>query len=263
VLGWFDANLVSILNGFAIGSLLFILAVGLSIVFGMMDVLNLAHGALYLAGAYLGFQFAGTSSWSGFLTALGVAALVGLLAGGVLSTMTQPLARRPHLDQALLTLGVALVVAELLWGFGMVAFEVFFPARLAEVSGGTDDAAGLVGVSVAAAWVLSALGAAVAPMLVRRVGAGWAACSLRLATAGRSLRWASPPVPSAWSSPISPTTRRTGRRRRCTTAWSIAPSTAVSVPPSCRRTRSPRSSVARSAGSRSACWQTGRRSRRR
>ena len=112
---WLDDNLVSILNGFAIGALLFILAVGLSIVFGMMDVLNLAHGALYLAGAYLGYQFAGdTSSWLGFGTALGAAALVGLLAGGVLSTMTEPLARRPHLDQALLTLGVALVVAELL-----------------------------------------------------------------------------------------------------------------------------------------------------
>ncbi len=55
MVGWFDTNLVSILNGFAIGSLLFILASGLSIVFGMMDVLNLAHGALYLIGAYLGY----------------------------------------------------------------------------------------------------------------------------------------------------------------------------------------------------------------
>lgn len=115
MLGWLDANLVSILNGFAIGSLLFILAVGLSIVFGMMDVLNLAHGALYLLGSYLAFSFVGgTSSWGGFLTALGVAALVGLLAGGGLSAMTEPLARRPILDQALLTLGVSLVVAELL-----------------------------------------------------------------------------------------------------------------------------------------------------
>ena len=46
--------LVSVLNGVAIGFLLFILAVGLSLVFGMMDVLNLAHGALFLGGAYLG-----------------------------------------------------------------------------------------------------------------------------------------------------------------------------------------------------------------
>ncbi|WP_448613654.1 branched-chain amino acid ABC transporter permease [Modestobacter sp. URMC 112] len=113
--GWFDANLVSILNGFAIGSLLFILAVGLSIVFGMMDVLNLAHGALYLVGAYVAFSLLGDrSTWGAFLGALGIAAVVGLLAGGTLSLMTEPLARRPILDQALLTLGVSLVVAEVL-----------------------------------------------------------------------------------------------------------------------------------------------------
>jgi branched-subunit amino acid ABC-type transport system permease component len=112
---WFDANLVSILNGFAIGSLLFILAVGLSIVFGMMDVLNLAHGGLYLIGSYLAFSVLSRGpSWGAFLGALGVAAVVGLLSGGVLSAMTEPLARRPILDQALLTLGVALVIAEVL-----------------------------------------------------------------------------------------------------------------------------------------------------
>ncbi|OZM76651.1 branched-chain amino acid ABC transporter permease [Pseudonocardia sp. MH-G8] len=104
--------LVSVLNGLAIGFLLFILAVGLSIVFGMMDVLNLAHGALFLGGAYLGAALSG--SWGGFLTALGIAAVGGLVAGGLLSLMTAPLRRRSHLDQALLTLGVAFVVAELL-----------------------------------------------------------------------------------------------------------------------------------------------------
>jgi len=115
VIGWFDANLVSILNGFAIGALLFILAVGLSIVFGMMDVLNLAHGALFLVGAYLAWDLlSGGATWGGFLAALGIAALVGLFAGAGLSLMTEPLARRPILDQALLTLGVSLVIAELL-----------------------------------------------------------------------------------------------------------------------------------------------------
>ncbi len=104
--------LVSVLNGFAIGFLLFILAVGLSLVFGMMDVLNLAHGALFLGGAYLGATLSG--SWGGYLAALGLAAVGGLLAGGVLSLMTEPLRRRSHLDQALLTLGVSLIAAELL-----------------------------------------------------------------------------------------------------------------------------------------------------
>jgi branched-chain amino acid transport system permease protein len=115
VIGWFDANLVSILNGFAIGSLLFILAVGLSIVFGMMDVLNLAHGALFLVGSYVAWDLlSGGATWGSFLAALGVAGLVGLVAGAGLSLMTEPLARRPILDQALLTLGVSLIVAETL-----------------------------------------------------------------------------------------------------------------------------------------------------
>ncbi len=107
--------LVSVLNGLAIGFVLFIVAVGLSLVFGMMDVLNLAHGALFLIGAYLGAWLAGdASTWSGFLGALGLAALIGLVAGGGLSAMTEPLRRRSHLDQALLTLGAALVIAEVL-----------------------------------------------------------------------------------------------------------------------------------------------------
>ncbi len=105
--------LVSVLNGVAIGFLLFVLAVGLSLVFGMMDVLNLAHGALFLGGAYLGAAFAG-GGWAGFLTALAIAAAAGLAAGALLSLMTEPLRRRTHLDQALLTLGVALVVGEVL-----------------------------------------------------------------------------------------------------------------------------------------------------
>lgn len=104
--------LVSILNGFAIGFLLFILAVGLSLVFGMMDVLNLAHGALFLGGAYVGATLAG--SWGGFLGALAIAAVGGLVGGVLLSLMTEPLRKRSHLDQALLTLGVALIAAELL-----------------------------------------------------------------------------------------------------------------------------------------------------
>lgn len=115
MLGFLDANLISILNGLAIGSLLFVLSVGLSLVFGMMDVLNLAHGALYLVGAYLGWRLLGADpSWWAFLGAIGLAAVVGILAGGVVSVMTAPLVRRSHLDQALLTLGIALVVAEVL-----------------------------------------------------------------------------------------------------------------------------------------------------
>jgi predicted MFS family arabinose efflux permease len=79
------------------------------------------------------------------------------------------------------TLLAALVAAELLWGAGMVAFETFFSPRLAELGGGADAAAGLVGPAVAGAWVLSAAGAATGPVLVRRFGPAWAGCGLRLA----------------------------------------------------------------------------------
>jgi predicted MFS family arabinose efflux permease len=75
----------------------------------------------------------------------------------------------------------ALVIGELLWGFGMLAFETLLPPRLAEVSGGVDEAAATLGPTITAAWVLSALGAAVAPWLVRRFGSGWAGFGLRLA----------------------------------------------------------------------------------
>lgn len=75
----------------------------------------------------------------------------------------------------------ALVIGELLWGFGMVAFETLLPPRLAEVSGGVDEAASLLGPALAAAWVLSAVGAGVSPWLVRRFGSGWAGFGLRLA----------------------------------------------------------------------------------
>lgn len=110
-----DASLISLLNGLAIGSLLFVLAVGLSLVFGMMDVLNLAHGVLFLVGGYLAWSIAGEQpSWPGFAAALGAAAAFGALAGVGLALATGRLRRRTHLDQALLTLGLALIAADLL-----------------------------------------------------------------------------------------------------------------------------------------------------
>lgn len=113
--GWLDIGVIAVLNGLAIGLLLFVVALGLSLVFGMMDLLNLAHGALFLAGAYGAWLLAGERpTWTGWLAALGVAVVAGALVGGGLSFLTEPLAHRSHLEQALLTLGLALVVAELL-----------------------------------------------------------------------------------------------------------------------------------------------------
>jgi branched-chain amino acid transport system permease protein len=134
---WVDTNAISVLNGLAIGSLLFILAVGLSLVFGMMDVLNLAHGALYLVGAYVGYALTEDgATWLRFLAALAGAAVLGGLLGGVLAALTQPLRQRGHLDQALLTLGAGLVLAEgVIVLFGDDVHSVGVPPTLAESVG--------------------------------------------------------------------------------------------------------------------------------
>lgn len=103
--------LISVLNGLAMGALLFAIALGLSLVFGMMDVLNLAHGAVYLVGAYIAVALNG-AGLGAFVLAVLTAAVVGALLGGALAGLTR--ATPHHLDQALLTLGVSLVVAEVL-----------------------------------------------------------------------------------------------------------------------------------------------------
>lgn len=108
---WFEANLISMVDGVAFGLLYFTLAVGLSLIFGMMDVLNLAHGTLYLAGAYAAFRLA-DGGWAGLALALGVGLAVGLGGGALLTALTQPLVGRGHLDQALLTLSVSIIGAE-------------------------------------------------------------------------------------------------------------------------------------------------------
>jgi branched-subunit amino acid ABC-type transport system permease component len=131
---WFDTHAISVLNGLAIGSLLFILAVGLSLVFGMMDVLNLAHGAVYLVGAYVAFALTEDgATWLRFLAALAGAAVLGGLLGAALAGLTQPLGQRGHLDQALLTLGAGLVLAEgVVVAFGDDVHSVGVPPALAE-----------------------------------------------------------------------------------------------------------------------------------
>lgn len=108
-----DVHAVSFVDGLAFGALIFIVSVGLSLILGVLDVLNLAHGSLYLAGAYIAWRFNDAGpSWTGFLLAIGCAVAVGVVGGAVLAAMTAPLARRGHLDQALLTLGVAIVATE-------------------------------------------------------------------------------------------------------------------------------------------------------
>ena len=105
------------LNGLSFGALLFILAAGLSLVFGMMDVVNLAHGAFYMLGAYVALSV--VQRTGSFWLAMVVAPLALAALGLVLEPLLLRRLRGRHLDQVLLTIGVSLVVVDqigVVWG---------------------------------------------------------------------------------------------------------------------------------------------------
>jgi branched-chain amino acid transport system permease protein len=115
---FFDQNFSTILNGVALGMLIFILAIGLSLIFGMLDVLNLAHGSLYLLGTYLGYQLVENEGLP-FIAAAAIAVVFGVALGLLLAAALIPIRDRGHLDQVLLTLGLFFIAADLvtiLWG---------------------------------------------------------------------------------------------------------------------------------------------------
>src|SRR6476660_8869878 len=106
------------LNGLQFGLLLFLLAAGLTLVFGIMDFVNLAHGSLYMIGAYFAATFV---AWTGSFVAGAVLALgATLLLGMVLEIVAiRPLYGRDHLDHVLGTFGLILFFNELVrivWG---------------------------------------------------------------------------------------------------------------------------------------------------
>lgn len=110
--------LLQTINGIGIGMLYFLLAVGLSIVFGLLRFVNFAHGAFYLLGAYFCYQLTrwGMSFW--------LTLLIAPLAVGALGWLTEKILLRhvyakPHEFHILITAGLALVVQELViiqWG---------------------------------------------------------------------------------------------------------------------------------------------------
>ena len=103
--------LVQVLNGLQLGVLLFLIAAGLTLVFGVMDVINLAHGAQYMLGAYSAVLAA---QWTGsFWLALLLAAAVSFVAGLLLdAAVFRHLRGRDHLDQVLATFGLILFLEE-------------------------------------------------------------------------------------------------------------------------------------------------------
>ncbi|KXJ46701.1 MULTISPECIES: branched-chain amino acid ABC transporter permease [Marinobacter] len=109
---------VQLINGLQYGLLLFLIASGLTLVFGVMGILNLAHGSMYMVGAYLVWYFVavtGSFTVSAILSAV-IALGLGILIERVL---IQRLYNRNHLDQVLLTIGMIFVfnsLQSILWG---------------------------------------------------------------------------------------------------------------------------------------------------
>ena len=114
----FGLVLEQLLNGVQFGIMLFLMAAGLTLVFGIMNLVNLAHGSLYMMGAYLALA---AVQWTGSYL-LGVAiGLAGTLVLGMVVEFValRPLYERDHLDQVLATFGLILFFNELvaiLWG---------------------------------------------------------------------------------------------------------------------------------------------------
>jgi branched-chain amino acid transport system permease protein len=106
------------LNGLQFGLMLFLLAAGLTLVFGIMDMINLAHGSLYMIGAYLAASV--TQASGSFLVGI-LAAMLGTAVLGALLELTllRSLYARNHLAQVLATFALILIANEcvrLIWG---------------------------------------------------------------------------------------------------------------------------------------------------
>lgn len=127
------ANTVAeiLLNGLQQGAIFALLGIGLTIILGTMDFLNLAHGALYLIGAYTGLLVFRTTELSGgvlydngftvvgvdggFITAIIVVPIIGIIVGVAMERwVAAPFYDRPETDQLLVTFGLALVVQEVI-----------------------------------------------------------------------------------------------------------------------------------------------------
>jgi len=113
-----DYLLIQVLNGVQLGLLMFLLAAGLTLTFGIMDLVNLAHGSLYMMGAYIAWTFI---TWTDSFVVGALLALPATFALGVVLevTVVRKLYNRDHLDQVLATFGLILFFNELvrvIWG---------------------------------------------------------------------------------------------------------------------------------------------------
>ena len=112
-----DAILINVLNGVSYAFILFLLASGLSLIFGVMGILNLAHGALYMLGAYFGLTAVNT--WGNFGVSCLLAAVGVGFVGLILERVFLKRLYKQINEQALLTLGIVYIITNtVLWIWG-------------------------------------------------------------------------------------------------------------------------------------------------
>jgi branched-chain amino acid transport system permease protein len=122
-----DLLIIQTVNGIVTGMILALVASGLTLIFGIMDVVNFAHGELFMLGAYLGFVvFVSTGSF--WLALIGAALLVAILGAAMQIVALRPLIGRDPLNTILATFGVSLVLQNYaLWQFGPVVRKIPAP----------------------------------------------------------------------------------------------------------------------------------------
>lgn len=168
-----DAVFAQVVAGLTRGMLLFLVASGLTVVFGMLRVINFAHGALYMLGAYCTYAVASRSSGTAGLVLALVVVPLGVVALGVALEVLlyRRVYRQEHLNQIVLTYALALIITQLmLLTFGGAPRSLTAPAAL---RGGV----ALLGTQVPVySIVVVAVGAVIAALmwlLLARTTVGW------------------------------------------------------------------------------------------
>jgi branched-chain amino acid transport system permease protein len=123
----YDQILIQTVNGIVTGMILALVASGLTLIFGIMDVVNFAHGELFMLGAYVGVVvLAATGSF--WLALVGATLVVALLGAALQIVTLRPLLGRDPLTTILATFGISLVLQNYaLWQFGPVARKIQEP----------------------------------------------------------------------------------------------------------------------------------------
>ncbi len=132
--------ILTLVTGVGLGALYFLVASGLSLIYGLMHVLNFAHGAFLTLSAFLGWMVAqalGTDSWWSFLVSILVGAGAGV--GAVFATLTELVLIRPlyerHIEQVLVTVGLSFAAVALFEGvWGTDAIPIAGPPWLKETT---------------------------------------------------------------------------------------------------------------------------------